>query len=207
MPKTKPIKAKSPKPKQKPTTKPRQKPSPRPDDIRGSFFSLGMQYYVAGRSAVFAHANPVCANLLHHAVEMFLKGGLADLGLGELRGIGHHLPRLWTRFKKERGGSAVGRFDKIVKGLHKFEGIRYPDKVLASGMQSHIELHAPAPPAPTQNVFPPQKEVPLYQMVLSDIDELVKVIFDKVSLNPRFFTNSLNHDARTCLEREPKSLL
>jgi len=44
-----------------------------------------MQYYVSGRSAVFAQSCPVCANLLHHAVEMFLKVGLADLGLNELR--------------------------------------------------------------------------------------------------------------------------
>jgi len=43
-------------------TKPKRKPSP--DAIREIFFNHGTQYYVTGRMAVFAHANPVCPNVL-----------------------------------------------------------------------------------------------------------------------------------------------
>jgi hypothetical protein len=45
------------------------------------FISAGMDYYVAGRYAVFAGLNPTAANLLHHAVEMALKGVLAKKGM------------------------------------------------------------------------------------------------------------------------------
>src|SRR5215471_13111256 len=61
------------------------------------FISAGMHYYVAGRYAVFAGLNPTAANLLHHAVEMALKGALAKKGmdLKALRGLSHDLPRIW----------------------------------------------------------------------------------------------------------------
>src|SRR6202043_1798471 len=36
-----------------------------------------MQYYTIGRYSVLAGVNPVAGNLLHHAIEMFLKGALA----------------------------------------------------------------------------------------------------------------------------------
>src|SRR5499433_2249964 len=45
------------------------------------FISAGMHYYVGGRYAVFAGLNPTAANLLHHAVEMALKGALAKKGM------------------------------------------------------------------------------------------------------------------------------
>jgi len=40
-------------------------------------FDTGMQYYTIGRYSVLAGVNPVAGNLLHHAIEMFLKGALA----------------------------------------------------------------------------------------------------------------------------------
>ena len=61
------------------------------------FISAGMHYYVAGRYAVFAGLNPTAANLLHHAVEMALKGALAKKGmdLKALKGLSYDLPRIW----------------------------------------------------------------------------------------------------------------
>jgi hypothetical protein len=50
------------------------------------FISAGMHYYVAGRYAVFAGLNPTAANLLHHAIEMALKGALAKKGM-DLRAL------------------------------------------------------------------------------------------------------------------------
>ena len=39
-----------------------------------------IDYYAVGRYAVFAGLNPTAGNLLHHAVEMCLKGALAKKG-------------------------------------------------------------------------------------------------------------------------------
>ena len=44
------------------------------------FFATAGQYYVVGRFAAFAGLIPITGNLLHHAVEMFLKGGLSKNG-------------------------------------------------------------------------------------------------------------------------------
>jgi hypothetical protein len=57
------------------------------------FMKLGVQYYVAARSAVMAHLLPVCGNLYHHSLEMFLKAGLSrHLSLRDLQNrFGHRL--------------------------------------------------------------------------------------------------------------------
>jgi hypothetical protein len=41
------------------------------------FMRLGVQYYIAARSAAWAGLLPVCGNLYHHSIEMFLKSGIA----------------------------------------------------------------------------------------------------------------------------------
>src|SRR5262249_49773858 len=41
------------------------------------FYTMGLQYYVAGRFGAVHRLTPVTGNLLHHAVEMVLKGKLA----------------------------------------------------------------------------------------------------------------------------------
>ena len=48
------------------------------EDFKSWFCGLGTQYYIAGRQAAMARLIPVYGNLLHHAVEMFLKGALVD---------------------------------------------------------------------------------------------------------------------------------
>jgi hypothetical protein len=58
------------------------------------FFKMAGQYYVVGRFAAFAGLIPITGNLLHHAVEMFLKGGLSKNGVSlvDLKKMGHNLP-------------------------------------------------------------------------------------------------------------------
>jgi hypothetical protein len=164
------------------------------------FFDSGIQYYVAARYAAFAHLAPVCGNLFHHAVEMFIKGGLARLGLAALKRLGHALPGQWKAFKD--GDAALDRFDTVIAELDRFDLIRYPDRVLADGMQSFIELDAPKPGVPPSTST--MKE-PVYRLSVEEIDSLVKAIFDKASVNPPFFTNRFNADARAYLERSPKA--
>jgi hypothetical protein len=65
------------------------------------FFKTAGQYYVGGRFAAFAGFIPITGNLLHHAVEMFLKGGLSKNGssLVDLKKMNHNLPNIWAKFK------------------------------------------------------------------------------------------------------------
>jgi hypothetical protein len=58
------------------------------------------QYYVAGRYAAFAGLVPTTGNQFHHAVELFLKGGLSKngLSLANLKKLGHDLPEIWAMF-------------------------------------------------------------------------------------------------------------
>jgi hypothetical protein len=102
------------------------------------FFKSAMQYYVAGRFAAFAHFNPVTGNLLHHAIEMFLKGSLSkELTLDELEKLGHNLPRIWTQFKTQANDPSLDQFDENICKLHAYKELRYPDSMLTKGMAHH----------------------------------------------------------------------
>jgi hypothetical protein len=104
------------------------------------FFDLGMQYYMAARSAaVLTKLMPVCGNLYHHAVEMFLKAGLCrKYSLDEVYKFQHNLPKLWDAFKADFTSSALLQFDSVIPTLQKWHEIRYPDKLLQEG--AHMEV-------------------------------------------------------------------
>ncbi len=103
------------------------------------FISAGMHYYVAGRYAVFAGLNPTAANLLHHAIEMVLKGALAKKGmdLRALKRLSHDLPEIWREFTAQYGIDS-STFDGVIAELQKFETIRYPDEIVKHGLASAI---------------------------------------------------------------------
>jgi hypothetical protein len=100
------------------------------------FVGNGLQYYAAGRYSFLAGGNYVAANILHHAVEMCLKGALMKAGwpVQKLRKLGHNLPKIWKKFKSETGATGLDKFDPEIEGLHEYEKIRYPDEVLKAGM-------------------------------------------------------------------------
>lgn len=62
---------------------------------------LGVQYYVAARSAAMARLAPITGNLFHHSLEMLLKAGLSRQNSMDYLKVeyGHKLDKLWTRFK------------------------------------------------------------------------------------------------------------
>jgi hypothetical protein len=104
-----------------------------PDDV---FVGNACQYCVAARFLLHAQRIPVCGNLFHHAVEMLLKGGLAKkrkLSLSALEKMKHKLKALWREYKSDFPDPGLKRHDKTISLLDKFEDIRYPDRVLASG--------------------------------------------------------------------------
>jgi hypothetical protein len=111
--------------------------------VRLDFYRYGFQYYVAGRFAVIAQLLPVAANLLHHAIEMLLKGELVHLEEKQRRDMGHDLTKLWPAYKKRMAAeNTLVSFDAIIETLNKFEEIRYPDKV--TGMMCKFTLEKEA---------------------------------------------------------------
>ena len=101
----------------------------------------GLQYYISGRFATANRFTPICANLLHHAIELLLKACLSyDDSLETIekyghreKGYGHNILLLWDAFKKRQPAPGPVEFDAIVAALHDFEEIRYPEKLIRNG--------------------------------------------------------------------------
>ncbi len=70
--------------------------------MKDEYLNIAIQYYVAGRSAIFAGSIPVAGNLVHHAFEMLLKYLLlSSFSTRQLKKeFGHNLNKLWRAFKK-----------------------------------------------------------------------------------------------------------
>jgi hypothetical protein len=147
------------------------------------FISAGMHYYVAGRYAVFAGLNPTAANLLHHAVEMTLKGALAkkEMDLKALKALSHDLPTIWRGFTAHYGINN-SPFDGVIAELQKFETIRYPDEIVRHGLHSMIGRGKPRSPA----------ERATYALWLGEIDELMDKIFTAGSISHKGFAACVN---------------
>jgi hypothetical protein len=161
-------------------------------DAKHWFFQLGTQYYVAGRYACFAYSNPVAANLLHHAVEMFLKGELSrSIPLKKLKeDLGHRLPKIWDEFKII--APSLSAFDAVVAKLQKFEDIRYPNRIMSDGMSSDIGItFLDGSSLTIDHSTQATTETPRYWLQLEEVDQLVAVIFEVARCNlpdylPRF---------------------
>jgi hypothetical protein len=167
------------------------------------FFQNGCQYYVAGRHAVFAALNPVAGNLMHHAIEHFLEGGLSKTTpLADLKKFSHNLPRIWKAFKAQVNDPALAHFDDVITELHNFEEIRYPDEVLKNGMQGLINITkaGAATTIVTSSTLPIP---PMYALCLQEIDELVGVLFAAASRNPKaYFDAMFKSEARQIIVRD-----
>jgi hypothetical protein len=169
-----------------------------PDAIH-VFFSSGCRYYVAGRYAAFAGLNPVAGNVMHHAIEQFLKGGLSKTkSLPQLKRLMHRLPDIWEAFKQQANDPTLARFDTVILELHRFEDIRYPDAIVADGMQCVINITKAGAAVMTHTSSVPMP--PSYQLCLEEIDELVSAIFVAASRNPKaYFQSVFKPEAREYL--------
>ena len=168
-------------------------PTPSTEDVRLHFAQLAVQYFVVGRAAAIHQLIPVLGNLLHHAVEMSLKAGLASShSLSQLKDLGHSLPRLWHAFVAAYPSSDAPTYHAVIDALEKFEELRYPDSILANGAMMRLALHRShvGPPSPSPS------GVPSYLLVLEDVDELEEAIFSAMNLNPKFLTSSLSAKAK-----------
>jgi hypothetical protein len=162
------------------------------------FFRLGSQYYIAGRYAVSAGLVPVAGNLLHHAIEMFLKGGLcANMTEAERRQLGHKLVDNWRAFKTRFSAGDFGSFDAVIDSLDKFENIRYPESIVRKGMGVIFQFGKATPIAISGSAV----SVAKFELFVGEIDALVKVIFDVSSVNPKAFVPT-QPDGQDYLKRQ-----
>ncbi|HVO66243.1 MAG TPA: hypothetical protein VMT12_07160 [Syntrophales bacterium] len=169
------------------------------------FFDHATQYYVVARFSAFSGLLPVSGNLFHHAIEMYLKGYLVSkLTLPELKSLGHRLQEIWNRCKKEIADAELDKFDQVISELDKFESIRYPDQILSQGMIGLINVKKQHGSAAS---VAPKRLEPKYEIVIEEIDSLVKVIFQKSSINPEFFINSLKPEVKSYLNKDNESPL
>ena len=165
------------------------------------FFQYGTQYYLTGRFAAFAGQTPVVGNLMHHAVEMFLKGALSkSMALSEMKKtLGHQLDKTWRLFKTDVDDRTLDRFDKTIEMLDAFEDIRYPDEIIEKGAALQIDIRKATPVVPE---FEGGHSVPHYMFSLEEVDELVAAIFKAESRNPAAYFFTLREDSRQYFMRD-----
>ncbi len=152
-------------------------------------FNLGLQYLASGRFAAASHFIPVAANLLHHAIEMFLKGCLVQhVGFDNLpKGRnGHDLKGLWVIFREYVTDTNLSRFDILIAELHKFEHIRYPENLIREG--GMFSMGFPSGVRNTQILGPKHPE---YQISINDVDSLVEELFRVGNVNAEFYGSKL----------------
>jgi HEPN domain-containing protein len=162
-----------------------------------------IDHYATGRYAVFAGLNPTAGNLLHHAVEMCLKGALAKKGksTADLKELHHELPGIWKEFKAQYP-HYLDSFDPTIRGLHQFAEIRYPDQIAAQGMLSEIG-RGKRPPLSEPPSYPTKVPSRLY---LGEIDELIGKVLAVGSFNPADYASTLSPEARKYLLEENDAL-
>lgn len=156
------------------------------DRAKHEFFRLGTQYWVSGLYAVDAGLLPVCGNLLHHAIEMYLKGVLSKTHpLSELKNKyrDHDLNKMWSGVKAQETDTVLNEYDPTIAELNAFEDLRYPDAVLETGMLCTVDF---GNRIPNENGGIVRKE-PIYRFHIERVDSLVQVLFKKASLNPKAF--------------------
>jgi hypothetical protein len=167
--------------------------TPRIEDPR-HFLDLAFGYYMTGRFAVINRLH-VAPNLIHHAVELFIKYTLVkDVPesqrsdeTAELRKYGHRLNRLWKRYKKHVAPTDMSRFDRLITDLDRWENIRY------GGFPAGISVTKSMGPvrAPAQT----SRSTDIYVLGLDEVDDLITAMFQASRINPPFVGNRYAHTA------------
>jgi len=112
---------------------------------------------------------------------MLLKGCLARThSQQQLLKLRHNLKRIWRVFKAGANDPMLDEFDVTIAQLDKWEDIRYPDPL--HGMLASIH-YGQLPPQQWRGVGGERQ----YRLSATEVDQLVKAIFDHCPLNPMFF--------------------
>lgn len=161
------------------------------------FMQAACQYYATARFAMHAQCLPVCGNLFHQTIEMFLKAGLAQKReITELKAMNHNLKKLWRAFKTDFPDPALKLHDETISRVNKFEAIRYPEAIIEHGMGVSAQWFGPA----AKGVGHGGKTPKQYVVVVSGIDDLVADVFKICSRNPVVFIGT-NRDVQEAITR------
>jgi hypothetical protein len=151
-----------------------------------------LQYYIAGRFSIAAQLTPVCATLLHHAVELMLKACLAyedDADTirryGNKRSYGHKLSGLWQEFGRRNTDLDLTGYASTIEALDAFEDIRYPDRLVDQGAMISVGLHETPPPNTSAR---PERS---YVLGLPEVDRLMSLLFEATGINGQIFEGLL----------------
>ena len=158
------------------------------------FFQLGIDYYITARFGALAGLAPVTGNLFHHAIEMLLKGKLAQTHTLEQLNhtFRHFLVKAWGAFKALFASEDLASFDAVVEALDRFHKIRYPDDYLVNGAAITIGFGPACTRMGPDNV----SRTPRYHVNVNDLDKLVARIFQLSCKNLRAFFLGKNEEAR-----------
>lgn len=163
---------------------------------RVRYIRTGNYYYIAGRFATLNNFGNVVGNLLHHSIEMYLKGGLIrNESATILKDIGHNLKKLWMLYKKHKPKSFLSSHDKTILDLNKFEELRYPSRDKNGGMGKDTVL-AIAITGGTKVVqgagtLPHAKQ---YLLNLEAIDLVVEAFYKEEMINAPFYFQDAKPD-------------
>jgi hypothetical protein len=109
-----------------------------------------------------------------------------------------HDLNLWREFKKHYPSTESHSFDRAVGELHRFERLRYPDVAVSEGMELAFDIYR----EPRIETSRPGESLPRYSLVLEDVDAVVKFIFQKRGVNPKYYLQRIPEEARGFLDRQ-----
>lgn len=164
------------------------------------FYKTALEYYVSGRAALHCLCSLVAGNLIHHAVEMLMKGKLSKtIPLEDLKKqFGHKLPKSWKAFKNLFPAENLTEFDAMIAELGRFEEIRYSDKILDDGVFIGLGFGR-GKPSTIDRGKPIERPEPEYQVGLGDVDAFFARLFSLCDLNPKAYFSFLSPQGRQAL--------
>ena len=129
-------------------------------------YPLALQHYVAGRMLALQLQTHVAGNILHHAVELFLKAELSPtVTIDKLKNkYRHNLKKIWSAYQALHS-QVPGHFTNTIADLDAFEEIRYPSAEKESIGHRYALFKEHASPELTPRGT--------YSLVLESIDELI----------------------------------
>lgn len=143
---------------------------------------LAVQHYVAGRMLALQLQTHVAGNVLHHAVELFIKAELSGTAtIDDLKNkYRHNLKKLWVAYCSLHAGTPSD-FVTTINDLDAFEEIRYPTAEKES-ISQHYSLYKDAA---GRRMGAPGA----YSLTLESIDELIAFVVSKNRLKQSYLEN------------------
>jgi HEPN domain-containing protein len=156
--------------------------------IRSRFTRRGFEYYIAARFCFLSRFGDIAGILVHHAVEMFLKGGLSKFkNYKEIKKNGHCLTKLWLEYLELSGKNekdeSVMEITNQVSSIDSFENLRYPDFELIEGTIKTFEIN----PSTSIRILDEDQYTNKFTLNLYAIDSLIIGLLESIVINPLFF--------------------